>query len=71
MDSVSGSPAGVPALKYTWPPGATAMPAGAMPRMRRGMAAGNAVMFSTTAPVAISASGSVAVASPGPEQKKP
>jgi hypothetical protein len=48
-----------------------AMPAGAMPRMRRGMAAGNAVMFSTTAPVALSASGSVAVASPVPEQKKP
>jgi len=48
-----------------------AMPAGAMPRMRRGMAGGNAVMFSTTTPVVMSTSGSVAVAAPAQEQKKP
>ena len=49
------------------------VPAGALPRMRRGLVGTNAVMFSTTAPVAISASGSVAVAAPAPasEQKKP
>lgn len=48
-------------------------PPGAAPRMRRGMVGGNAVMFSTAAPVALSASGSVAVAAPDPaqEQKKP
>ena len=48
-----------------------AMPAGAMPRMRRGMVGGNAVMFSTTTPVVMSTSGSVAVAAPAQEQKKP
>ena len=47
------------------------VPPGAVPRMRRGMVGGNAVMFSTTAPVAVSASGSVAVAAPVQEQKKP
>jgi len=47
------------------------VPPGAVPRMRRGMVGGNAVMFSTTAPVAVSASGSVAVAAPAQEQKKP
>jgi hypothetical protein len=49
------------------------VPAGALPRMRRGLVGTNAVMFSTTAPVAISASGNVAVAAPVPvqEQKKP
>jgi hypothetical protein len=46
-------------------------PPGALPRMRRGMAGGTAVMYSTTAPVAISASGNVAVAAPTQEQKKP
>ncbi len=48
-------------------------PPGAAGRFRRGMAGGNAVMFTTAAPVAISASGSVAVAAPAPasEQKKP
>ncbi|HKU91633.1 MAG TPA: hypothetical protein VJP84_17715 [Steroidobacteraceae bacterium] len=48
-------------------------PPGAPARFRRGMAGGNAVMFTTAAPVAISASGSVAVAAPAPasEQKKP
>lgn len=46
---------------------------GASPRFRRGIAGGNAVMFTTAAPVAVSASGAVAVAAPAPapEQKKP
>lgn len=47
------------------------LPAGAMPRVRRGMAGGNAVMFSTAAPVAIGAAGAVAVAAPLQEQKRP
>lgn len=49
------------------------LPPGAAPRMRRGVAGGNAVMFSTAAPVALSAAGAVAVAAPAPaqDQKKP
>jgi hypothetical protein len=47
------------------------IPAGAMPRMRRGMVGTNAVMFSTTAPVAVSASGGVAVAAPADPAQQP
>jgi len=48
-----------------------ALPAGAVPRMRRGMVGGNAVMFSTAAPVAVGATANVVVSTPAPEQKKP
>ena len=48
-----------------------ALPAGAVPRMRRGMVGGNAVMFSTAAPVALGATANVVVSTPAPEQKKP
>jgi hypothetical protein len=48
-----------------------ALPPGVAPRRFRGVAGGNAVMFSTTAPIAISASGSATVAAPSQEQKKP
>ena len=47
------------------------LPAGATPRMRRGMTGGNAVMYSTGAPVAIAVSGGVAVAAPAQVEKKP
>ena len=47
------------------------LPGGAMPRMRRGMVGGNAVMFSTAAPVALGATANVVVSTPAPEQKKP
>lgn len=46
-------------------------PPGAPARFRRGMAGGNAVMFTTAAPVAIGAAGSVDVAAPASEPKKP